>query len=139
MYFPEFVIYFINTWASIIALWTGAILSLIKTDVKFNNQVGHFIQYIMFFLYRLLLKITLQPVESWFGTLKHKNMDKRRHRREDEAEKDDGDVMSRWSYHRFIEKIRPIYKYCLKSVKKLQLITNCMIFIQNGPRHFHDQ
>ena len=64
-------------------------------------------------MFLFIKKIILQSVEAWFSTLKHKNMDKKKHRREDEAEKDDGDVMERWSYHRFIEKIRDIYKYCL--------------------------
>ena len=38
MYFPAFLTYYISTWASNIAPWSGAVLSLVKTDVKFNNQ-----------------------------------------------------------------------------------------------------
>ena len=56
------------------------------------------------------MKYTLKPVESWFSSLKHKVMDKKKHRREDNEEDDDGDVNSRWSYHTFLKRIRPIYR-----------------------------
>lgn len=48
MHFPAFLTYFITTWASNIALWSAAVLSLVKTDVKFNNQVRTFdvVQYV---------------------------------------------------------------------------------------------
>ena len=87
MHFKKFVTYFLRTWASNIPLWTAIILHIAKSEVKFNNQ----------------------PVESWFSSLKHKNMDKKKHRKEDNAEDDDGDVDGRWSYHTYINKTRKIY------------------------------
>ena len=42
MYFPRFIKYFLQTWASNIHLWTAIILNLVKSEVKFNNQVCFF-------------------------------------------------------------------------------------------------
>ena len=44
MYLPAFIKYFLRTWASNIHLWTAVILHLVKSQVKFNNQVCLFLQ-----------------------------------------------------------------------------------------------
>lgn len=39
MYLPGFIVYFLRTWAPNVPLWTAIILHLVKSEVKFNNQV----------------------------------------------------------------------------------------------------
>ena len=95
-----------RTWAPLLPLWTALILNLKNNEIVCNNQVCT-----LYSLHRVTTNYNKsQSVESWFGTQKHKNMDKKKNRRVDGEDLDDCDGDSRWSYDIFLKKLDGIYR-----------------------------